>query len=110
MKVKCTSSFYIVGKGIFNNGTIIDVDDELAEKLIKQGIAVEYTENEETIKKEENIQNNEKEVIVQSEVIKVEKEIDYNTLTVKALKSLLEEKGLSTKGRKAELIERLKGN
>ena len=110
MKVKCTSSFYIVNKGVFNNGSIVDFEEELARKLIKQGVVIEYTENEETIKKEETIHNDEKEVIVQSEVIKVEKEIDYNTLTVKALKSLLEEKGLSTKGRKAELIERLKGN
>lgn len=110
MKVKCTSSFYIVNKGVFNNGSIVEFEEELARKLIKQGVVVEYTENEETIKKEENIQNDEKEVIIQTEVIEVEKEIDYNTLTVKALKSLLEEKGLSTKGKKAELIERLKGN
>ena len=101
MKVKCTSSFYIVKQGIFNNGEIVDFDDELALKLIKQGVVVEYAEEVKAIEKEENIQ---------SEVIKVEKEIDYNTLTVKALKSLLEEKGLPTKGKKAELIERLKGN
>lgn len=89
MKVKCTSSFYIVNKGVFNNGSIVEFDDELALKLIKQGVAVEYIEETETIEKEE---------------------IDYNDLTVKELKVILEQKGLSTKGKKAELIQRLKEN
>ena len=89
MKVKCTSSFYIVNKGVFNNGSIVEFDDELALKLIKQGVAVEYIEETETIEKEE---------------------IDYSDLTVKELKVILEQKGLSTKGKKAELIQRLKEN
>ena len=89
MKVKCTSSFYIVNKGIFDNGSIVEFDDELALKLIKQGVAVEYIEETETIEKEE---------------------IDYNDLTVKELKAILEQKSLSTKGKKAELIQRLKEN
>lgn len=89
MKVKCTSSFYIVNKGVFNIGTVVEFDEELAKKLIKQGVAVEYIEEVETIEKEEN---------------------DYNNLTVKELKQLLEEKGLSTKGKKTELIERLQNN
>ena len=58
-------------------------------RLIKQGVAVEYIEEQETIEKEEN---------------------DYSSLTVKELKEILEQKGLSTKGKKAELIERLKEN
>lgn len=89
MKVKCTSSFYIVNKGVFNINTVVEFDEELAKKLIKQGVAVEYIEETETIEKEEN---------------------DYNSLTVKELKQLLEEKGLSTKGKKTELIERLQNN
>lgn len=89
MKVKCTSSFYIVNKGIFDNGSIVEFDDELALKLIKQGVVVEYVEEVEAIEKEEN---------------------DYNNLTVKELKVLLEEKGLSTKGKKTELIQRLEEN
>ena len=89
MKVKCTSSFYIVNKGVFNNGEIVNFDDELALRLIKQGVVVEYVEEVEAIEKEEN---------------------DYNNLTVKELKVLLEEKGLSTKGKKAELIQRLEEN
>ena len=89
MKVKCTSSFYIVNKGVFNNGSIVEFDDELALRLIWQGVVVEYVEEVEAIEKEEN---------------------DYNNMTVKELKVLLEEKGLSTKGKKAELIQRLKEN
>ena len=89
MKVKCTSSFYIVNKGIFDNGSIVEFDDELALKLIKQGVVVEYVEEVEAIEKEEN---------------------DYNNMTVKELKVLLEERGLSTKGKKAELIQRLEEN
>lgn len=89
MKVKCTSSFYIVNKGVFNNGSIVEFDDELALRLIWQGVVVEYVEEVEAIEKEEN---------------------DYNNMTVKELKVLLEEKGLSTKGKKAELIQRLEEN
>lgn len=89
MKVKCTSSFYIVNKGVFNNGSIVEFEEELARKLIKQGVVVEYVEEVEAIEKEEN---------------------DYNNMTVKELKVLLEEKGLSTKGKKAELIQRLEEN
>ncbi len=44
-------------------------------------------------------------VIPNSESVKP----DYNKLTVAKLKDLCEEKGLSTEGRKAELIERLSG-
>ena len=89
MKVKCTSSFYIVNKGVFNNGSIVEFEEELARKLIKQGVVVEYVEEVEAIEKEEN---------------------DYNNMTVKELKVLLEEKGLSTKGKKAELVQRLEEN
>ena len=47
--------------------------------------------------------------IEETETIEKE-EIDYNDLTVKELKVILEQKGLSTKGKKAELIQRLKEN
>lgn len=89
MKIKCTSSFYIVNKGVFQVGAIVEFDEELAKRLIKQGVAVEYIEEQEAIEKEEN---------------------NYNNMTVKELKVLLEEKGLSTKGKKAELIRRLEEN
>lgn len=88
MKIKTTSSFYVVKKGVFNVGEIVEFENELARQLITQGVAIEYIEEKQLIKKEENV--------------------DYNTLTIKELKELLKEKNLSTVGKKAELIERLK--
>ena len=88
MKIKTTSSFYVVKKGVFNVGEIVEFDDELARKLITQGVAIEYIEEKQLIKKEENV--------------------DYNTLTIKELKELLKERNLSTVGKKTELIKRLK--
>ena len=86
MKVRCTSSFYVIDKGVFDIHDIVEFDDILAEKLIKQGV-VEPVEEKQT-----------------------EKEEDYTKLTVKELKKLLQEKGLDIKGKKQELIERLKNN
>ena len=86
MKVKCTSSFYVIDKGVFDIHDIVEFDDILAKKLIKQGV-VEPIEEKQT-----------------------EKEEDYTKLTVKELKKLLQEKGLDIKGKKQELIERLKNN
>ena len=88
MKIKTTSSFYVVKKGVFNVGEIVEFENELARQLITQGVAIEYIEEKQLIEKEENV--------------------DYNTLTIKELKELLKERGLSTVGKKAELIERLK--
>ena len=86
IKVRCTSSFYVIDKGVFDIHDIIEFDDILAEKLIKQGV-VEPIEEKQT-----------------------EKEEDYTKLTVKELKKILQEKGLDIKGKKQELIERLKNN
>ena len=86
MKVRCTSSFYVIDKGVFDIHDIVELDDILAEKLIKQGV-VEPIEEKQT-----------------------EKEEDYTKLTVKELKKLLQEKGLDIKAKKQELIERLKNN
>ena len=88
MKIKTTSSFYVVKKGVFNVGEIVEFENELARQLITQGVAIEYIEEKQLIKKEENV--------------------DYNTLTIKELKELLKERNLSTVGKKIELIERLK--
>lgn len=87
MKIKCVSSFYVLKKGVFDIGEIVEFENELARRLIQQGVAVEYIEEKHEIKEEI---------------------IDYDNLTVKELKELLKEKGLSTKGKKKELIERLK--
>lgn len=86
IKVRCTSSFYVIDKDVFDIHDIVEFDDILAEKLIKQGV-VEPIEEKQT-----------------------EKEEDYTKLTVKELKKLLQEKGLDIKGKKQELIERLKNN
>ena len=86
IKVRCTSSFYVIDKGVFDIHDIVEFDDILAEKLIKQGV-VEPIEEKQT-----------------------EKEEDYTKLTVRELKKLLQEKGLDVKGKKQELIERLKNN
>jgi hypothetical protein len=86
MKVKCISSFYILNKGVFDKGDIIELDKEIASKLIKDGKVVEYIEN-----------------------VKEEK-IDYNDLTIKELKEILKNKNLSVKGNKAELVKRLEEN
>ena len=88
MKIKTTSSFYIVKKGVFNVGEIVEFENELARQLITQGVAIEYIEEKQLIKKEENV--------------------DYNALTIKELKELLKERDLSTVGKKTELIKRLK--
>ena len=86
MKVRCTSSFYVIDKGVFDIHDIVEFDDKKKKKLIKQGV-VEPIEEKQT-----------------------EKEEDYTKLTVKELKKLLQEKGLDIKGKKQELIERLKNN
>ena len=87
MKIKCVSSFYVLKKGVFGIGEIVEFENELARRLIQQGVAVEYIEEKHEIKEEI---------------------IDYDNLTVKELKELLKEKGLSTNGKKKELIKRLK--
>lgn len=89
MKVKCISSFYILNKGVFDKDDIIELDKELAEKLIKDRKVVEYIEVVENVKEEK---------------------IDYNNLTIKELKEILKEKNLSIKGNKAELVKRLEEN
>ena len=86
MKVKCISSFYVLKKGVFNIGDIVEFENELTRRLITQGVVIEYVDEKHSI----------------------EETINYNELTVKELKEILKERGLSTTGKKTELIERLK--
>ena len=86
MKIKCISSFYVLNKGVFNVGDIVEFNEKLARRLIIQGVAIEYVEEKHS----------------------TEGYKDYNDLTIKELKVLLKEKGLSINGKKQELIERLK--
>ena len=89
MLVLVKKSFFVVGKPVQHVGDIIELDDEHAKVLIKNNV-VEEVKNEEPI--EETTSNN----------------IEYDELNVTKLKELLKERGLSTKGKKLELIERLK--
>lgn len=90
MKVKTTSSFYVVNIGVFDFNQVVEFDDELAKKLIEQGVVVEHIDDNKLEKKEEVKQ-------------------DYNKLTIKELKELLQEKGIEIpKGaKKADLINLL---
>ena len=90
IKVKVTSSFYLVGLGVFNANSIVELRDDLAQIVVKQGLA-EYIE--EQIEEEEEP----KEVV------------DYSKLKVAELKELLNEKGIEIpKGaKKADLINLL---
>lgn len=90
IKVKTTSSFYLVGLGVFDVNSIIELKDDLAQIIVKQGLA-EYIE--EQIEEEEES----KEVV------------DYSKLKVAELKELLNERGIEIpKGaKKADLISLL---
>lgn len=89
-KIKSTSSFYIIGLGVFNANSIVELRDDLAQIVVKQGLA-EYIE--EQIEEEEE----------------PKKVIDYSKLKVAELKELLNEKGIEIpKGaKKADLISLL---
>ena len=90
IKVKTTSSFYLVGLGVFDVNSIIELKDDLAQIIIKQGLAECI---EEQIEEEEES----KEVV------------DYSKLKVAELKELLNDKGIEIpKGaKKADLISLL---
>lgn len=90
IKVKVTSSFYLVGLGVFDVNSIVELKDDLAQIIVKQGLA-EYIE--EQIEEEEE----------QKEII------DYSKLKVAELKELLNDKGIEIpKGaKKADLISLL---
>lgn len=90
IKVKTTSSFYLVGLGVFDVNSIIELKDDLAQIIVKQGLAECI---EEQIEEEEES----KEVV------------DYSKLKVVELKELLNDKGIEIpKGaKKADLISLL---
>ena len=68
--------------------------------LIKE-TPVEETPVEETPVEEPTVEEEPEEV--------VEETVDYSQYTVKELKEMLEERGLSTDGKKADLVERMLG-
>lgn len=87
MLVLVKKSFFVVGKPVQHVGDIIELDDEHAKVLIKNGVVEE---------------------VKYPEPIEEKVEIKYEELTVTELKDLLKERDLSTKGKKTELIKRLK--
>ena len=96
MKIKATSSFYLLHYGVFDCGDILDVNEKLAEKLVNQGVS-EYIENKPQAKEEDKLINN----------------IDFSELKVAELKKLLIEKGIEIpKGAKkkdlVQLLEEMK--
>lgn len=90
IKIKTTSSFYLVGLGVFDVNSIIELKDDLAQIIIKQGLAECI---EEQIEEEEESK----------------KVVDYSKLKVAELKELLNNKGIEIpKGaKKADLISLL---
>lgn len=50
MKIKLESSVYIQGQGSFPLGSVADVDNKVANELIKVGRAVKFEQEEETEK------------------------------------------------------------
>lgn len=94
IKVKILSPIYVDGFA-YRKNVEYQIDDKVANILFKKGYC-------ELIKEE------------QEEPVETldlnPKEVDYNELTVAELKELLEQRGLSTSGKKADLIKRLQEN
>ncbi len=81
MKVKIKKSF-IIAPNAYNKGDIKEFPDELVDRFVRAGLIEEIETPNETY--------------------------NYvNQLTVNMLRAELRENGLSTKGKKAELVERL---
>ena len=94
IKVKILSPIYVDGFA-YRKNVEYQINDEVANILLQKGYC-------ELIKEE---QENSVETLDLNP-----KEVDYNELTVAELKELLEQRGLSTSGKKADLIKRLQEN
>ena len=94
IKVKSLSPIYVDGFA-YRKNVEYQIDDEVVNILLQEGYC-------ELIKEE---QENPVETLDLNP-----KEVDYNELTVAELKELLEQRGLSTSGKKADLIKRLQEN
>lgn len=94
IKVKILSPIYVDGFA-YRKNVEYQIDDEVVNILLQKGYC-------ELIKEE------------QEEPVETldlnPKEVDYKELTVAELKELLEQRGLSTSGKKADLIKRLQEN
>lgn len=94
IKVKILSPIYVDGFA-YRKNVEYQIDDEVANILLQKGYC-------ELIKEEQEEPN--------ATLDLNPKEVDYNELTVAELKELLEQRGLSTSGKKADLIKRLQEN
>lgn len=94
IKVKILSPIYVDGFA-YRKNVEYQINYEVANILLQKGYC-------ELIKEE---QENPVETLDLNP-----KEVDYNELTVAELKELLEQRGLSTSGKKADLIKRLQEN
>lgn len=94
IKVKILSPIYVDGFA-YRKNVEYQIDDKVADILLEKGYC-------ELIKEEQE------EPIATLDLNP--KEVDYNELTVAELKELLEQRGLSTSGKKADLVKRLQEN
>ena len=95
IKVKILSPIYVDGFA-YRKNVEYQIDDEIVNILLQKGYC-ELIKEEEQEKPVETLDSN-------------PKEVDYKELTVAELKELLEQRGLSTSGKKADLIKRLQEN
>lgn len=94
IKVKILSPIYVDGFA-YRKNVEYQIDDEVVNILLQKGYCeLIKEEQEESV---ETLDSN-------------PKEVDYKELTVAELKELLEQRGLSTSGKKADLIKRLQEN
>ena len=94
IKVKILSPIYVDGFA-YRKNVEYQINDEIVDILLQKGYCELIKEEQE--KPVETLDLN-------------PKEVDYNELTVAELKELLEQRGLSTSGKKADLIKRLQEN
>lgn len=94
IKVKILSPIYVDGFA-YRKNVEYQINDEIVDILLEKGYC-------ELIKEEQE------EPIATLDLNP--KEVDYNELTVAELKELLEQRGLSTSGKKADLVKRLQEN
>lgn len=92
--------------------TRVNESVEWTDEVISEFEAAEDEYEAETVGpiEEETADEEATEEIVETEQIKAEDTDDYDNMTVPELKNVLKEKGLPVGGKKADLIERLKGD
>lgn len=94
IKVKILSPIYVDGFA-YRKNVEYQIDDKVVNTLLQKGYCELIKEEQE--EPVETLDSN-------------PKEVDYKELTVAELKELLEQRGLSTSGKKADLIKRLQEN